>query len=223
MKIEENLKRDLTSNMELERIFQKHVVDGRSHLFGVIREAPDDEYTLRHEMAKATGTSINDVILVGSAKLGFSVKTENFLSFDEKYGETHDIKDKSDVDIAIVNELFFEKTSEELFFLSNHFDRNWIRNNWTTRFISSNKKKIFEDYSTFHVKGWLRPDLMPNIYLESSSWVPVCRKWRTLLDRQVRVGIYKNWTYLKHYHMDHLGVLKSKITNLEDKYDFITK
>ena len=170
------LKNDLLSGMNIERVFQKHVVDGRSHIFA---SQPDDEYHLRHDIAMSTNTSINDVILVGSAKLGFSVKTENFASFDSRYKETNNILYKSDIDIAIINHSYFEKISEEIFHLSNHFDKNWIANNWSiNRYYNKIERNLFNNYSKYHTRGWIRPDFLPNSFIENSNWSQPCNIWR---------------------------------------------
>jgi hypothetical protein len=215
VKISDNLKKDLIDNMDSERVFQKHVVDGPSHLFNIPPNSRDDEYQLRHELAIATSTSINDVIIVGSAKLGFSVKSAKFPAFDEKFSSTGIPRDKSDVDIAIVNQAHFEKVAEAIYHLSSHFDKTWIRKNWMVNQYYIQDVALFHEYSHYITKGWLRPDFMPNAYLSIASWPEVCEKWRNRLNRTVSIGIYSNWTYLKHYHMDHLETLRAKMKTLE--------
>lgn len=215
MNISDRLKKDLSDDMDSERVFQKHVVDGASYLFNSPPHSPDEEYELRHEIAIATKTSINDVIIVGSAKLGFSVKSEKFPVFDSKFTNTGTPRDKSDVDIAIVNPVFFENTAEAIYHLSKHFNKDWIRKNWMTNQYYVEGAALFPEYSHYYTRGWLRPDFMPNAYLATASWPEVCEKWRVKLHRKVSIGIYSNWTYLKHYHMDHLETIRAKIKTLE--------
>jgi hypothetical protein len=74
---------------------------------------------------------------------------------------------------------------------------------------------LFHEYSHYFTKGWIRPDFMPNAYLSEADWPSICEKWRQRLNRNVSIGIYSNWTYLKYYHMDHLEKLKAKITTME--------
>jgi len=213
--ISDKLKFDLVSGMDVERIFQKHVVDGPSYLFTNGSFSLDDEYEMRHEIAIATSTSINDVILVGSSKLGFSVKSEKFLRFDDKFLTTGIKKDKSDVDIALINRMHFENVAEDIYHLSRHFDKDWMREKWMTNQFHTQGTALFHEYSKYFTKGWLRPDFMPNEYLAAAAWPAICEKWRKRLDRKVAIGIYSNWTYLKHYHMDHLKKLQAKLETLE--------
>jgi hypothetical protein len=215
--ISDKLKQDLVNGMDVERVFQKYVVDGPSYLFRVDPYSVDDEYELRHEIAVATSTSINDVILVGSSKLGFSVKSEKFQKFDDKYQKSGINRDKSDIDIALVNRVHFEKVAEEIYHLSRHFDKSWINEKWTTNQYYTQGFTLFHEYSKYFTKGWLRPDFMPNEYLAAATWPRTCEKWRKRLDRTVSIGIYSNWTYLKHYHMDHLMKLQAKLATLEIK------
>jgi hypothetical protein len=208
--ISDNLKHDLTTNMDAEWIFQKHVVDGPSFFFKNYHSEPNDEYHLRHEIAKITDTSINDVIIIGSAKLGFSVKTDNFLKFDHEYESTKNVRDRSDIDIALVNSKYFERIAEEIYHLSGHFDPDWISNNWQINPYCREKNDLFTKYSRYVTRGWLRPDYMPNVYLNNLDWKKTKSAWANKLDRKLAIGVYSNWTYLKHYHMDNLEKLKAK-------------
>lgn len=209
--IAESLKADLISSIPLERVFQKHVVDGASHFFAQILKNSDWEYSLRHDLASALDISINDVILVGSAKLGFSVKTKSFFDFDDKYKKTNNPRDKSDLDVAIVNRDFFEKTSREIYALSRHFDREWINKNWKINQFYNTGLNLYHKYAISLAKGWLRPDYMPLLYWQSGKWREVCEAWKIQVDRKVSVGFYSDWHYLKHYHMDNLAKLRADL------------
>jgi hypothetical protein len=214
--ISDDLKRDLLQNMDPEWVFQKYVVDGPSFFFREIAAvSADDEYALRSDIAKATGTSINDAVIIGSAKLGFSVKTNDFLKFDHKFEQSRNIRDRSDIDIALINSRYFEEITEAIYHLSNHFDHAWIKENWKTNQYYVGDKNLVVEYSKYVTRGWLRPDFMPNSYLRDAAWLSPCTRWSNTLGRRVAVGIYSNWTYLKHYHMDNLLTLRSKIETLE--------
>lgn len=207
----DQLKQDLVSNMEPEQVFQKHVVDGSSFYFSLNGMESNAEYGLRHDIARDCQSSINDVVIIGSAKLGFSVKDSNFREFDSRFKTSNDPKDKSDIDIAIINSRLFENLTEQIFHLSRHFEEAWIKQYWLTNQYYVGQKILFHEYTKYLARGWLRPDFLPNIYLSEVPWINACKDWKERLDRKVNVGIYSNWTYLKHYHMDHLEVLRSKL------------
>lgn len=211
------LKKDLASDMESEQVFQKHVVDGSSYFFSLDEANINDEYCLRHDIAKDCQASINDVVIIGSAKLGFSVKDDSFRAFDERFQASQRARDKSDIDIAIVNSRLFEKLTEQIFHLSCHFKREWIIQYWQTNQYYVGEKNLFHEYTKYLARGWLRPDYLPNVYLSEAPWRNACANWTEKLGRTVNVGIYSSWTYLKHYHMDHLEVLRAKLKTLEKR------
>lgn len=201
--------------MDLEQVFQKHVLDGTSFFFTQAPRTLNEEYELRSDIAKSCGASLHEVVIVGSAKMGFSAKTEKFTEFDGKFSQTNNPNDRSDVDVALVNRDFFDSSTERIFELSRHFEREWIQRYWTTNRYYLGEKNLFVEYAVHLARGWLRPDFLPNLFLATAPWVPVCERWTTSLGRRVNVGIYSSWNYLKHYHMDHLGYLRSKLATLE--------
>jgi hypothetical protein len=143
------------------------------------------------------------------------VKTDQFLKFDHEYEKTKNVRKKSDIDIALVNSRYFDEVAEAIYHLSCHFDREWIRQNWTTNQYHTEGKNLFNEYSLYVARGWLRQDYMPNAYLKECDWLKPCNSWAEKLGRKVAIGVYGNWTYLKHYHMDHLLRLRSKFSTGE--------
>lgn len=201
--------------MPIEQVFQKHIVDGASHYFQEVMKNPDYEYKLRHEFATSLAISINDVIIIGSAKLGFSVKTENFLEFDKKYSHTNSLRDRSDIDVAVINRNLFDTTIREIYGLSRHFDNDWINEKWKINDFYREPSNLHQKYALYLAKGWLRPDFMPLDYFQTASWVKVRDAWSSKLEgRKIALGFYSDWHYLKHYQMDNLERLRVKIMNL---------
>ncbi len=210
------LRTDLVSRMPVEQVFQKHVVDGPSYFFNKVLNQADSEYQLRYDLANCLEVSINDVIIVGSAKLGFSVKTLNFHAFDYQYTKTSNPRHKSDIDVAVVNRRFYEKSIEQIFHLSRHFDPDWIEKNWRMNLFNNTPKDLFTQYALYLARGWLRPDFLPNLFYEHAPWRSVCDYWyRKTGRRRTTVGFYSDWTYLKHYQMDHLEKLRYKLNKLD--------
>jgi len=130
MGISDSMRSDLTSIIPIEQVFQKHVVDGASYFFKERLKKLDWEYELRYEIAKSLDISINDVIIVGSAKLGFSLKTEEFNEFDFQFSISGNPRHQSDIDIAVVNRRLYDQTTEQIFHHSRHFEKEWIASNW---------------------------------------------------------------------------------------------
>jgi hypothetical protein len=216
----ESIIADLASEMNIEQLFQKHVIDGTSYFFRDFLKEGDKEYELRYALASALNISINDIVIVGSAKLGFSVKNENFLKFDEKYEKERKNKNKSDIDIAIVNRRLYDSQAELIFELSRHFSPPWIREKWAKNAfyptgLNGSDNSLFYNYTKYLARGWLRPDYTPNLYIEAMPWKAALDDWREKLQRKLTIGLYSDWYYLKHYQMDNLINLRIKTKKLE--------
>lgn len=223
MSSSEEITTDLTSDMNIEQIFQKHVVDGTSYLFREVEKDGNLEYALRQQIAIAVDVSINDVVIVGSAKMGFSLKSEKFVKFDEKYRNSSLKRNRSDIDIAIVSRKLFDRQSEYLYQLSRHFSEEWIDQNWLYNVYYPDDKTIkmkglgslFTNYVKYIARGWLRVDFLPNIYINELPWKAVSESWYQSIGRKISIGIYSDWYYLKHYQMDNLQSLRDKFLKLE--------
>lgn len=215
-KIAHHLHLDLISEMPTEQVFQKHVVDGSSYFFGDVLKAPNSEYELRYDLANALQISINDIVIVGSAKLGFSLKTFEFNKFDFRYENTGNPRDRSDIDVAVVNRKYYDQSIEQIYHLSRHFDRSWIRENWRINAFHNQPTDLCGRYALYVAKGWLRPDYVPSVFFDQWIWRGTCDAWRKKLNlRRISVGFYSDWLYLKHYHMDNLDRLKAQLRGLE--------
>jgi len=219
----EALKADLVSEMEIEQLFQKHIVDGTSYFFSENIKDINKEYVLRHELAQLLNLSINDIVIVGSAKLGFSVKDEKFLRFDERFIATNKKKNRSDIDIAIVSRKLFESQTELIFNICDHFDGIWEYQNWRYNLYYPDEQtlrqkgghSLLQKYVMNLARGWFRVDYSPSIYINSAPWKKLVRKWSDALDRQIAIAIYSDWRYLKHYQMKNLETLRIKTRRLE--------
>lgn len=93
-------------------------------------------YKLRQSIADYFKVDYPQVFIVGSAKLGFSIKPKR--RFKPFY-------DQSDIDIVVVSSCLFEKIWKEVFI----FEKNggyWSK---------------MKDFKNYHFQGWIRPDMLP--------------------------------------------------------------
>ena len=176
---------------------------------------PDWEYKIRHDLAKSLDISINDVIIVGSAKLGFSLKTGEFNPFDSKFSMSRNPRDLSDIDIAVINRRLYDTMAEQIFHLTRHFEKKWINENWRMNAFNKEPDNLHKLYAVYLAKGWLRPDLFPSSYYDVAPWRLICDEWRSKLKRKISLGFYSDWLYLKYYQMDNLQRLRDQLNSLE--------
>ena len=92
----EEFKNDLSALTSLQ-IFRKYILNGECYLLN-----NDLHFHIREDVCEQFSVEFNDVVMVGSGKLGFSLKpSKRFASFS----------DDSDIDIAIY---FFPEDNENV-------------------------------------------------------------------------------------------------------------
>lgn len=138
------------------------------------------QYTrLRREIAEKFNIDHLHIHMVGSGKLGFSIKPSR------RYGL---FNDQSDIDLAIISPDLFEQVWK-LAYLYNKTGADWPR-----------KKQFFQYLS----EGWIRPDKFP-----ITSFNPFFEEWwdffreltmkRQFGDYPIRAGIYQSRFFLEEY------------------------
>lgn len=170
-------------------MFRKHVILRSS---AVLNE--DRHFELKESVADHFGVNFTDVVMVGSAKLGFSIKRTR------RWGE---FSDSSDIDLAIVSDHLFERFWNALhgYFLSGGY---WPRKE---KFLP----KFFE--------GWIRPDLFP-----PSERFQACKDWWEFFNEvgatgkfsslRIRAGLYHSWRFLEAYQCSCIRECQSELTLL---------
>lgn len=169
----EDFKKDLDSLSSLQ-IFRKHVLNG-----GCFALTEDNHYQLREEICDFFSVEFNDVILVGSGRLGFSLKpNKRFVPFG----------DDSDIDLAIVSTSLFEKIWNEAY-LYKKSSADWPQANKFFKYLS---------------EGWIRPDKLP-----PSEYFRFSGKWWDFFNEltknnkygpyKIRAGLYHSHFFLKEY------------------------
>lgn len=147
-----------------------------------------DQYAgLKERIAQKFNIHASDVVVVGSAKLGFSIApNKRWELFDPN-------KEKpSDVDVAIVsNKLYSEIWTE----MADHASRgpaivhgNQVRNAW----------------HEFHAAGWIRPDKMPHYkdFKRRSQWFEFFRELtssKLFGGHKINGGLYYSHSFLENY------------------------
>jgi hypothetical protein len=156
------------------QIVRKYIFNGGCH-------AIDDAqyYELKHKICEHFEIEFNDIVLVGSGKLGFSIKPSR------RYG---DFNDESDIDIALVSPLLFRKVWEEAY-LYKKSGAYWPKS-----------KEFFE----FLSQGWIRPDKLPlavtfkftNYWWDFFNRISASQEFGPY---KIRAGLYNSWFFLQEY------------------------
>ncbi|MDS3860554.1 hypothetical protein RIF25_06990 [Thermosynechococcaceae cyanobacterium BACA0444] len=128
------------------QVYRKYVLGGTSYALN-----HDQHYKLREEVCEKFSVDFSDVILVGSGKLGFSLKR------DRRFGL---FNDDSDIDLAVVSRTLFEKVWEDVF-LFKKSKADWPKSRHFFQYLS---------------EGWIRPDKLP-----SSEYFKFSKEWWNFL------------------------------------------
>jgi len=149
-------------------------------LFGDCFVMSQTEYLdLRSEVATHFNLHPNEVLVVGSAKLGFSIVPHKRFRY---------FSNESDIDVVIISSVLFDQIWRATFTYKQEVGF------W-------NQEKEFKDYL---FRGWIRPDKFP-----PSDHFSICSDWWEffrLISNTGKYGsykiagaLYKSWFYLENY------------------------
>lgn len=137
----------------------------------------DATHTVRDNIAQRFGVEFANVVIVGSANLGFSIKPKKrYVSFGEE----------SDVDVALVCSNLFERVWKEVFL----FEKSGAF--WPSR----------HEFRRYLSKGWIRPDKLPSspVFGFSNEWWDFFRTIKVSgVPFKISGGIYHSHFFLREY------------------------
>ena len=167
--------------MTTTSLFHKYVTFEDCYIFSRERYIE-----LREEVAKHFNIHPSDVLVVGSAKMGFSItRGKRYRPFG----------DTSDIDVAIISSELFDEIWKQVF-------DYWAEGGslddtaWPQRDRNAFNKYLF--------RGWIRPDKLP-----SSRIFELGRDWWQFFEQlpssglygpsKIAGGLYKSWHFLEKY------------------------
>ena len=160
---------------------QKHISFGESYIL-----SSDQYFELKQDVSEKFRTHSSQVILVGSAKLGFSIAPEKrFRPFG----------DDSDLDVAIISDVLFDSLWAEAF-------EFWTyRRHWASQ----------DAFQNYLFRGWLRPDCLPseeskNQWFEFFRELTGSEKYGRY---KISAGVYKSWRFFESYQQ--IAVAKLRV------------
>ena len=149
-------------------------------IFGDCAVIPSGTYfELRSIISQKYNIHPNDVLVVGSAKLGFSIAPS------KRYRE---FCDTSDLDVVIISPKLFASVWQDL---HRYFEKGGY---WENK----------SEFTQYLFRGWIRPDKLP-----PDQHFPFARDWwsffnslsasRRFSNNRVTGAIYQNWYFLESY------------------------
>lgn len=146
-------------------------------------------------VSQAFDISFNNVVMVGSAKLGFSIAPENSLRDFIIDGES-----PSDIDIAIISPQLFD-------YFWRLFRKSYSIIN--KRFYKYISRGIYRGYiSDIDLK---RIDECREVWIKNSSICTKSLQQNMYFRHEIHYRIYRDWKDLEEYHIQSLEQLKEEL------------
>jgi len=185
-----------TDEDDLLHFVRKRVFHGIPKVF---EERQDDYFEFRNRIANKFEVKYHEVLIVGSAKLGFSYYKEKDFDYD------------SDIDVAIVNNRLFD----EFFSRITTFQYN-LDNSFTS--ITNKQSDRYFRFLKYFVKGWMRPDLLPQTFkmdLIKDEWFEFFKSISfgksEVGNYKVNAGLFKSFENLERYQLIGMQEYKKKL------------
>ena len=170
------------------QIVRKHIIFGECCVL-----SQHEYFDLRSKVADHFRLHPNEVLVVGSTKLGFSIVPNK---------QYHLFRDISDIDVALVSSTLFDEFWEQV------FRYKYEGSYWPE----------YNDFVHYFFRGWIRPDKLPR-----SPMFPLRENWwnffQTITNSgryggyNIRGGLYKSLFFLENYQKI---CIQACINNLEE-------
>ncbi len=182
-------------------MFTKYVVPDVCH------GLPDiDQLALRQAVATQYGVEIERVMIVGSAKIGFTLTLKKAKSAAEKDRPPFSpFSDRSDVDVAIISDALFDDIWKRAFEFWHSSGYAKVANYWPRG----------RDFREYVFRGWMRPDMLPN---EAS--IQIQDEWFEFFRHvtnagyagsyPIKAGLYREHYFLERYQSQSLEKAKQE-------------
>ncbi|MDR6294608.1 hypothetical protein E9232_007163 [Inquilinus ginsengisoli] len=174
-----------------------------------------DERSLRERIGANFGIDRKNIVIVGSAKLGFTLKHKSAKRKSVSQEDEDEDEDRpafspfsgnSDVDVAIVSDVLFDDIWKRCFEFWHGSGYGGIADFWP-------QGKNFRDYI---FRGWMRPDKLPSQgrFTYRVEWFDFFRKLtsdRAAGDYKVTAGLYREEYFLEAYQTIAINECKARV------------
>jgi hypothetical protein len=167
-------------------IVQRYVAFGQPFMF----ENEKSYFDLKKIISKHFNVGYEKVIMVGSAKLGFSISPNKLW---KPFG------DESDIDMVVIDDLLFNRFWKDLYkFETELLDR------------TIEDEKRYRKFLKYFFKGWIRPDLFPFSFSGKNQWEDFFKSisYKEFGERKITGAIFKEMFFFENYHENNIKNLR---------------
>lgn len=191
-------------NTSLDRVVQQHVFEGVPFVF---REKPESSAILTKHICQALNVPEQNVRIVGSAKVGFSLNPD---SFPRQFSEA------SDIDVIVVSDRLFDMVWITL--LRWHYPRRLLdlgrsEGGWAR----SRRKDIYWGWlvpNEIQYDGLSFPEILEPLRDFSVAWFNTFQSLSTYSEfatRTISGRLYRTWDHALLYHMEGLRLISERM------------
>lgn len=207
--ITRNFEEDIKNNsLCSEIIFHKYFLNIPSFFFTTFLNDPNEEYFFKKSIAEELEIDMGNINIVGSGQLGQSIApTKELKKFD---GDNKDLRKRSDLDIAIVNEDIYDSINHDLQNFTSFYKNKEL---WrTNKYYTTPPSKYFlcNSFFEYFARGWLRVDFLPtgfsNITLEKVD--KIREEFYSKYKIKLSFAFYQRWNDLIRYQTTAINDLR---------------
>lgn len=196
---EENIKTDLI-NTSVKSFYMKYLLRADNWYFEKVLDVEEKDIIhavddFKMLVSDAIGVGFNNVVMVGSAKTGYSLSPKKFLKTFTDEGEQ-----KSDIDIAIISPQLFDyfwKLFRESYDITYHKDYKYISRGIYRGYISDTDLHKIENCRV----QWLDRSNKATRQLQRKMY----------FKHEIHYRIYRDWKDMEEYHIQSIEQIKGEI------------
>ena len=182
--------KDKLKNMAISdlEIVQGCITHGQAFVF---KDDEEKYFKLKQTIAQEFGLNPQNVIMIGSAKLGFSISPL------KRWQPFHD---ESDIDIVIISPGIFDRFWKELYdFNIKLMDR------------TEEEEKRYYRFLDYFFRGWLRPDVFPFSYVGRKEWLDFFKSisYGEFGDHKIAGAVFRDWDFYEAYHTSNIREIRN--------------
>lgn len=175
------------------KIVRKYIIHGIPFVF---KDNTDAYYEFREMIAKRWNVRFNEVLILGSGKLGYSYHKDSVFSTE------------SDIDVAIVSKDLFEDFYLDLRDFQYKKEQGILT-------LSYYEESQYRSFLTYMIKGWMRPDKLPTKLSGSITRKEWFDYFKSISynnnpagNYKIAAGLFKDFNYMEWYYVNSLMSLK---------------
>ena len=196
--------KDILLSRPLDGVVQEYLFQGMPYVF---RDRPESLKLLRRHLCDALKLSDQNVIVVGSAQIGFSLSPDNF---------PRQFSDESDIDIVVVDEALFDKVWMTM--LKWHYPRRLshlgqVDGEWA----SARRRDLYWGWfvpDKIRFEGLSLPHVLNPLRDISTEWFNAFQslsQYPQFASRSISGRLYRTWDHALLYHLDGLRQISDAI------------